>query len=74
METLLNQAVHHHSKGPLMNRIGLALMLTVKRTLGLEDILTRSEVRYDGISCFDKYTQLEFLLFPANPQYNVGYQ
>ena len=37
METPL-KVVHHHSKGPLINRIGLGLMLTVKRTLGLEDI------------------------------------
>ena len=39
--SLLNQVVHHHSKSPLMNRIGLALMPTVKRTLGpgLEDML-----------------------------------
>ena len=43
METLLDQVDHHHSKGPLMNRIGLALMLTVKRTtIGLDsDIVTQ---------------------------------
>ena len=44
METLLDQVVHHRSKGPLMNRIGLALMLTVKRTLGLDS----EDMRYNS--------------------------